>query len=48
MDKVIDFEHRMAAHCETGTLTALLNYNGLKITEPLVFGIANGIFFRIP
>ncbi len=45
MKKVIDFEHRMAAHCETGTLTALLNYNGLEITEPLVFGIANGIFF---
>ncbi len=45
MDKVIDFEHKMAAHCETGTLTALLNYNGLNITEPLVFGIANGIFF---
>ncbi len=45
MNKVIDFEHRMAAHCETGTLTALLNYNGLQITEPLVFGIANGIFF---
>ncbi|MFW5793115.1 MAG: BtrH N-terminal domain-containing protein [Bacteroidota bacterium] len=45
MNNVIDFKHKMAAHCETGTLTALLNYSGLKITEPLVFGIANGIFF---
>jgi hypothetical protein len=41
----IPFEHRMAAHCETGTVTALLNHAGMQITEPLVFGIAGGIFF---
>lgn len=41
----IPFEHRMAAHCETGTVTALLNHAGMSITEPLVFGIAGGIFF---
>ena len=41
----IDFEHKMAAHCETGTLKALLKYNGLEITEPMVFGISGGIFF---
>lgn len=35
----------MAAHCETGTVTALLNHAGLEITEPLVFGISGGIFF---
>ena len=35
----------MAAHCESGTVTALLNHHGLKITEPMVFGIASGIFF---
>lgn len=45
MNKIEDFQHTMAAHCETGTLTALLNYKGLKITEPMVFGIANGFFF---
>lgn len=46
MNKVeIPFEHRMAAHCETGTVSALLNHGGLAITEPLVFGIAGGIFF---
>ena len=43
--KEIDFEHKMAAHCETGTVTALLNHGGLEITEPMVFGIASGIFF---
>lgn len=41
----INFTHRMAAHCETGTITALLNHQGLEITEPMVFGIASGIFF---
>ena len=35
----------MAAHCETGTVTALLNHSGMQLTEPLVFGIAGGIFF---
>lgn len=40
-----NFQHKMAAHCESGTITSLLNHGGLKITEPLVFGIASGIFF---
>lgn len=35
----------MAAHCETGTLVGLLGNVGLQITEPMVFGIAHGIFF---
>jgi len=41
----IVFSHAMAAHCESGTITALLNHHGLHITEPLVFGIAGGLFF---
>ncbi len=45
MSKINDFEHKMGAHCETGTLTSLFNYAGLEITEPMIFGIANGIFF---
>ena len=40
-----NFNHKMAAHCESGTLTSLLNHGGLNITEPLVFGISSGIFF---
>lgn len=35
----------MAAHCESGTVTNLINHHGLKISEPLVFGISAGIFF---
>jgi len=43
--KEINFKHKMAAHCESGTVTALLNHSGLEITEPMVFGIASCIFF---
>jgi hypothetical protein len=42
---VKNFNHKMAAHCESGTITSLLNHGGLDITEPMVFGIASGIFF---
>lgn len=42
---VIPFNHKMAAHCESGTVTALLNHAGLDISEPMVFGVSSGIFF---
>jgi hypothetical protein len=42
---MIAYEHRMAAHCETGTLSGILHFNGLDLAEPMIFGIANGIFF---
>jgi hypothetical protein len=42
----IDFEHRQAAHCESGVTTSLLQNIGVdKITEPLAFGIGAGLFF---
>ncbi len=40
-----NYHHKMAAHCESGSITSLLNHAGLKITEPMVFGISSGIFF---
>jgi Domain of unknown function (DUF4872)/Butirosin biosynthesis protein H, N-terminal len=39
------FEHTMAAHCESGTLSALMHHDGLDISEPMAFGVAGGIFF---
>lgn len=39
------FEHRMAAHCESGTVSALLRHAGLELSEPMVFGGAGAIFF---
>jgi hypothetical protein len=42
---IIAYKHKMAAHCESGTVTSLLNNRGLEISEALVFGISSGIFF---
>ena len=42
----IEFEHRQAAHCESGVTSNLLSISsGGKITEPLAFGIGAGLFF---
>jgi len=41
----IDFNHKMAAHCESGAVTAQINNAGLTISEPMVFGISGGLFF---
>ncbi len=40
-----DYRHRMGAHCESGTITGLLNHAGMPISEAMVFGIAGAIFF---
>ncbi len=39
------FDHRHAAHCESGALSALLRNRGLDLSEPMVFGIGGGLFF---
>lgn len=41
-----NFQHRQAAHCESGVTRNLLNNIGVhQITEPLAFGIGSGLFF---
>ena len=40
-----DFKHHQAAHCENGVASNLLKYNGLNLSEPMVFGLGSGIFF---
>jgi len=45
MTSITTFQHKMGAHCESGTVTALLNHGGLNITEPMLFGISSGLFF---
>ena len=42
---MIDFKHRHAGHCESGTVSALLRHEGLDLSEPMVFGIGGGLFF---
>lgn len=39
------FDHRQAAHCETGVVSALLRGSGLEISEPMVFGLSGGLTF---
>lgn len=39
------FQHRMAAHCENGVTAGLLAHRGLTVSEPMVFGIAAGLFY---
>lgn len=41
----IDFQHFQSAHCENGAVVNLLNHKGLKLSEPMVFGIGSGLFF---
>jgi len=42
---IINYTHRQAGHCESGTTSNLLNFYGHKLSEPMAFGIGNGLFF---
>src|SRR5664280_234792 len=37
--------HHHGAHCETAVTSALFRYQGVDISEPMIFGIGSGIFF---
>ncbi len=39
------FEHRHAAHCESGTVANLLTHHGHRLSEPMAFGLAGGLSF---
>ena len=41
----IDFKHKQSAHCENGVSSNLFNYYGVKLSEPMIFGIGSGLFF---
>lgn len=46
MDSKIAYQHIQTAHCENGVTTGLLRHHGLDFaTEPLIFGLGNGIFY---
>jgi hypothetical protein len=46
MDKyIIPYNHRQAGHCESGATSNLFSFHGLDITEPMAFGVGNGLFF---
>jgi len=39
------YVHHHGAHCETAVTSALFRYQGVDISEPMIFGIGSGIFF---
>ncbi|HRT53260.1 MAG TPA: BtrH N-terminal domain-containing protein, partial [Flavobacteriales bacterium] len=39
---VIPFEHQQSAHCETGVLSNLMRFHGMRVSEPMAFGIGSG------
>jgi len=39
------FKHTHHAHCESGVVSSMLSYHGLKISEPMVFGLSNALNF---
>lgn len=41
----LKIEHRPAAHCENGAISTLLRYYGIDLSEPMIFGLASGLFF---
>jgi hypothetical protein len=41
----INIEHQQSAHCESGTISNLLRFHGINLSEPMVFGLGSGLFF---
>jgi len=45
MKRVEGFTHRVAVHCESGSLQSLLANAGVKVSEPMIFGVGSGALF---
>ena len=41
----LNFEHKPSAHCENGVIVNMLRFYGFDISEPMIFGLASGLFF---
>lgn len=41
----LDIAHRPTAHCENGTISSLLRFHGIDLSEPMIFGLASGLYF---
>ena len=42
---LLDYVHHQSGHCESGTTSNLYRFFGMDISEPMAFGIGNGLFF---
>lgn len=45
INTIIKYDHRQAGHCESGATSNLFKFYGLDISEPMAFGIGNGLYF---
>ena len=41
----LEIKHKTSAHCENGAISTLLRYHGIEMSEPMIFGLASGLFF---
>ncbi len=41
----MNFQHRHAAHCESGVVSSMLTHHGLPMSEAMAFGLSGGITF---
>ncbi len=41
----MNFQHRHAAHCESGVISNLLRHHGVEVSESLAFGLSAGLSF---
>ncbi len=39
------FQHRQSAHCESGVISSLLHYEGIPLSEAMVFGLSSSLSF---
>ena len=39
------FQHKQAAHCESGVVSSLVSHYGLPMSEPMAFGVAAALAF---
>lgn len=39
------FEHKHAAHCESGVISSMLTHHGLPLSEAMVFGLSSALVF---
>lgn len=40
-----EFQHKQAAHCESGVVSSLVTHYGLPLSEPMAFGLAAALSF---
>ncbi|MEI7981703.1 MAG: BtrH N-terminal domain-containing protein [Bacteroidota bacterium] len=42
---LINYKHQQAGHCESGATSNLFRFYGHDLSEPMAFGIGNGLYF---